>query len=118
VASGIGNWGLTLFVGQFGRLDLGMQNRFEKLRRRGGAEQLHERRDDGIPLFGAELSDVVLQQLLETRRPDPRERVVLCGPYVSHGLINTGAYRRKDRPPHLDRCTPRECRAARRGTPA
>ena len=57
-------------------LHLGMQDRVEKLPRRRGFEKLHEGAHDQLPLLRAEFADIVFQELLETARAYPRERVV------------------------------------------
>lgn len=44
----------------------------------GGLEQMKEGSDDPFPSIRREFFDVVLEELLQTRRSYPRERVILC----------------------------------------
>ena len=59
------------------RLAVRAEARVEQVVRRCRAEQLHERRDNDLPVLCRELCDVALEQLLEAAGADTRERVVL-----------------------------------------
>ena len=59
-------------------LHFGMQTRVKQLSGCRGAEELDEGGDDGLPLLWGQFSDVVLEELLEARCPDPSKCIVFC----------------------------------------